>query len=85
MPTASKPRTGYTHLGGPLLEMGSRTGATGENCGVENVGKPSDERRPSPAPPSLSVIAAMERISIKPEPSVFDVDEGERTFEPVAP
>jgi hypothetical protein len=66
-------------LGGPLEDIGSNTGATGENCGVENVGRESRALRPSAALEfSLRVIAAIERMSMSPEPSVVDVEEGAR-------
>ena len=80
MPTASTPRTGYTHLGGPLAAMGSKTGATGENCGVEKVGKESEPKNPSPRPDSPMVLAAIDRMSIRPEPSVVETVDGARAL-----
>jgi hypothetical protein len=80
MPRASTPRTGYTHLGGPLAAMGSKTGATGENCGVEKVGKESEPKNPSPRPDSPMVLAAIDRMSIRPEPSVLETVDGARAL-----
>ena len=80
MPRASTPRTGYTHLGGPLAAMGSKTGATGENCGVEKVGKESEPKNPSPRPDSPMVLAAIDRMSIRPEPSVVETVDGARAL-----
>ena len=78
IPTLSKPSTGKAHFGGPPVDMGRSTGATGENCGVEKVGSASNERRTSPGEPSLRVIAAIERMSMSPEPSVFVDADGDR-------
>jgi hypothetical protein len=76
----STPRTGYTHLGGPLEPIGSNTGATGENCGVEKVGKASEAPNVSPPLDSPMVLAAIERMSIRPEPSVVEVVDGNRAL-----
>src|SRR5271157_208335 len=80
MPRPSTPRTGYTHLGGPLEAMGSNTGATGENWGVEKVGKASEPPNASPRPDSPIVLAAIERMSMRPEPSVLDAADGARAL-----
>ena len=80
MPMASTTRTGYTHLGGPLEPMGSNTGATGENCGVEKVGKASEPPNESPRPDSPMVLAAIERMSMRPEPSVVEAVDGARAL-----
>lgn len=64
-------------MGGPLVDKGRMTGATGENCGVEKVGSASPAR-PEVDGASPNVIAAMERMSMSPEPSVFEVAEGDR-------
>ena len=80
MPMASTPRTGYTHLGGPLEAMGSSTGATGENCGVEKVGKASEPPNVSPPLDSPMVLAAIERMSMRPEPSVLETVDGARAL-----
>jgi len=80
MPRARTPRTGYTHLGGPLEAIGSSTGATGENCGVEKVGKASEPPNASPRPDSPMVLAAIERMSIRPEPSVVELVDGARAL-----
>jgi hypothetical protein len=60
--------------------MGSKTGATGENCGVEKVGKESEPPNPSPRPDSPMVLAAIERMSMRPEPSVVEVVDGARAL-----
>ena len=65
-------------MGGPLAAMGSNTGATGENCGVEKVGKESAPTNPSPRPDSPIVRAAIDRMSIRPEPSVVETVDGAR-------
>jgi hypothetical protein len=80
IPTASTPKTGYTHLGGPLAAIGSKTGATGENCGVEKVGRESEPTNPSPRLDSPMVLAAIDRMSIRPEPSVVELVDGARAL-----
>jgi hypothetical protein len=80
MPMARTARTGYTHLGGPLDVIGSSTGATGENCGVEKVGRESAAPKASPRPDSPMVLAAIERMSMRPEPSVVELVDGARAL-----
>ena len=67
-------------MGGPLEAMGSNTGATGENCGVEKVGRASEPPKASPRPDSPMVRAAIERMSMRPDPSVLAVVDGARAL-----
>ncbi len=66
-------------MGGPLVDRGRITGATGENCGVEKVGNASTERPPL-GELSPNVMAAIERMSMSPDPSVLEDAEGTRTL-----
>ncbi len=67
-------------MGGPLGAMGRRTGATGENCGVEKVGSESIAVGDSLLLVWPMVRAAIERMSMRPEPSVVPVVEGGRAL-----
>ena len=67
-------------MGGALEPKGNSTGATGENCGVEKVGNASEPPKVSPPLDSPMVLAAIERMSMRPEPSLLETVDGARAL-----